>query len=76
MVGRPVASFPGFAYSDSLKAVGGDWTFDKLNVMVRKPKEEASGTKMAFPGESDPHKRADILAFLQTLSDNPVPFPK
>jgi cytochrome c len=31
---------------------------------------------MAFPGESDAHKRADILAYLQTLSDSPVPFPK
>jgi cytochrome c len=76
VVGRPIASVAGFSYSDSLKAVGGDWTFDRLNVMIRKPKEEATGTKMAFPGESDAHKRADILAFLQSLSDSPVPFPK
>ena len=31
---------------------------------------------MAFPGEADAHKRADILAYLQTLSDSPVPFPQ
>ena len=36
----------------------------------------AAGTKMAFPGEKDPQKDADILAYLQTLSDSPVPFPK
>jgi cytochrome c len=36
----------------------------------------ASSTKMAFAGEKDPQKRADILAYLQTLSDSPVPFPK
>jgi cytochrome c len=76
VVGRPIASVPGFAYSDSLKAVGGDWTWEALNVMVSNPKMEASGTKMAFPGEKDPQRRADILAFLQTLSDSPVPFPK
>ena len=44
--------------------------------MIQSPKGEAPGTKMAYPGESDPKKRADILAFLQTLSDSPVPFPK
>jgi len=74
--GRPIASIPGFSYSDSLKAVGGNWTWEALNTMVSNPKMEASGTKMAFPGEKDPQKRADILAFLQTLSDSPVPFPK
>ncbi len=44
--------------------------------MITNPKSEASGTKMAYPGEADAHKRADILAYLQTLSDSPVPFPK
>jgi cytochrome c len=76
VVGRPIASVPGFAYSDSLKAVGGNWTYEALNVMVSNPKKEASGTKMTFPGEKDPQRRADILAYLRTLSDSPVPFPK
>ena len=76
VVGRPIASIPGFAYSNSLKAVGGDWTYEALNHMISNPKSEASGTKMAFPGEKDAQKRADILAYLQTLSDAPVPFPK
>jgi cytochrome c len=76
VVGRPIASIPGFAYSDSLKGVGGNWTYEALNVMVSNPKKEASGTKMTYPGEKDPQKRADILAYLQTLSDSPVPFPK
>jgi len=76
VVGRPISSVPGFAYSDSLKGVGGDWTYEALNKMISNPKSEASGTKMTFPGEKDPQKRADILAYLQTLSDSPVPFPK
>jgi cytochrome c len=76
VVGRPVASIAGFAYSDSLKAVGGDWTYEKINQMITNPKSVASATKMAFPGEHDAQKRADILAYLQTLSDSPVPFPK
>jgi cytochrome c len=76
VAGRPIASVPGFSYSDSLKAIGGDWTWEALNTMVSSPKMEASGTKMTFPGEKDPQRRADILAYLQTLSDSPVPFPK
>ena len=76
VVGRKIASVPGFAYSDSLKAVGGNWTWEALNVMVSNPKKEAAGTKMTYPGEKDPQKRADILAYLQTLADKPVPFPK
>ena len=31
---------------------------------------------MTFPGEHDAVKQADVLAYLRTLSDNPVPFPK
>jgi cytochrome c len=76
VVGRPIASVAGFAYSDALKALGGNWTYEDLNKMISNPKSEASGTKMSYPGEKDPQKRADILAFLQTLSDSPVPFPK
>jgi cytochrome c len=76
VVGRPVASVAGFAYSDVLKAAGGDWTYDKIFAFIKSPKTADPGTKMTFPGESDEHKRADILAFLQTLSDSPVPFPK
>jgi cytochrome c len=76
VVGRPVGSFPGFAYSDSLKKIGGDWTYEKLNEWIKDPKAMASDTKMTFPGEKDAQKRADVLAYLQTLSDKPVPFPK
>ena len=76
VVGRPVASVPGFAYSDSLKAIGGDWTFDKLNSWIENPKAMASATKMAYPGEKDAQKRADIIDYLDTLSEKPVPLPK
>jgi cytochrome c len=76
VVGRPIASIAGFNYSDSVKSMGGTWTYDEIFKFLKQPKALASGTKMSFPGEPDPQKRADILAYLQTLSDNPVPFPK
>ena len=75
VVGRPVASIPGFAYSDALKGKGGDWDFEKINAFITSPKAYAPGTKMTFAGESDPMKRADIVDYLHTLSDNPEPLP-
>jgi cytochrome c len=76
VVGRPVGTVAGFAYSDALKGIGGDWTYDKIFAFIKSPKTVAPGTKMTFPGEPDAQKRADILAYLQSLSDSPVPFPK
>jgi cytochrome c len=76
VVGRKIASVPAFSYSDSLKGMSGDWSYEELNKWISDPKAMASGTKMTFPGEKDPQKRADILAYLQTLSEKPVPFPK
>ena len=76
VVGRPVASVAGFAYSDAVKAIGGDWTYEKLNQWITKPAAMAAGTKMAFPGEPEATKRADILAYLQKQSDSPLPFPQ
>jgi cytochrome c len=76
VVGRPKGSIPGFAYSDGMKSKGGDWSYADLYTFLTKPSAYVAGTKMTYPGESDPHKRADILAYLQKDSDSPVPFPK
>lgn len=76
VVGRPVASVAGFAYSDSLKGKGGNWTYEDINKFISKPSAYMPGTKMSYPGESDAGKRADILAYLRTVSDAPVDFPK
>ena len=40
------------------------------------PSKYASGTKMSYPGEDDPKKRAEIIAYLDTLAKSPVPLPK
>jgi cytochrome c len=76
VLGRPKGSIAGFSYSDGMKAKGGEWTFDDINQFITKPSAYVSGTKMTYPGESDPQKRADIIDYLDTLSDNPLPLPK
>ncbi len=78
VVGRPEGSHEGFAYSDALKAhnaAGDVWTYENLNAFLTSPKAYAPGTKMSFAGVKDPVERANILAYLSTLSASPVPFP-
>ena len=66
----------GFDYSAALKAKTGDWTYDALYEWLKKPSAYAPGTKMSFAGLANPQQRADIIAYLHTLSSNPVPFPQ
>jgi cytochrome c len=76
VVGRKIASQPGFAYSDALKKFADKtWTYEQLNTWLTSPAAMAPGTKMTFAGLSDEGDRANVLAYLRTLSANPVPFP-
>ena len=76
VVGRPIASHPGFAYSDDLSKHKADsWTYDNLNIWLSGPKAFAPGTKMGYAGDKDDSDRANIIAYLSTLSHSPVPFP-
>jgi cytochrome c len=76
VVGRARASEPGFEYSTALKGKGGAWTVDDLNQFLTKPQAFVAGTKMAFTGFSRATMRADVIAYLNTLSDHPAPLPK
>ncbi len=75
VVDRPVASLANFQYSDGLKKKGGEWSLDNINQFIANPKNYIAGTKMGFAGETNPEKRADILAYLNTLTDSPHPLP-
>ncbi len=76
IVGRPRASHPGFNYSSAMKAKGGKWTFDELDKFIVDPRGDISGTAMTFAGIHNDQQRADVIAYLNTLSDNPQPLPK
>jgi cytochrome c len=76
VVGRKIASVSGFDYSAALKGKSGTWTFDVLNEWLTKPSAFAPGTKMTFAGLARDNQRADLIAYLDTLSDHPVPLPK
>jgi cytochrome c len=76
IVQRPIASHAGFAYSEALTAKAGQpWTYDDLNAFILNPRGYAPGTKMAYAGLKNDASRADLLAYLGSLSDAPKPFP-
>ena len=64
VVGRPVASIGGFAYSDGMKAHGGDWTPEALEAFLANPKGVVAGTKMSFAGLPKVEDRANLIAYL------------
>ena len=69
------ASLGDFSYSEALKGKGGNWSYDNLDHFIAAPKAFASGTKMAYGGEKDAAKRADIIAYLRSMADTPAPLP-
>jgi cytochrome c len=73
-VGKVHGHVPGFAYSDALKAVPGNWTFDALDAWLTSPRKYAPGTKMTFAGLSNPQDRANVIAYLNSQGSN-LPFP-
>jgi cytochrome c len=78
VVGRPIASHEGFQYSPEMTAHAGEvsnWTYEELNLFLTAPKSRVPGTKMNYNGVKNDSERANIIAFLSTLSSVPVPFP-
>jgi cytochrome c len=76
VIGRARASEAGFNYSAAMKAKGGTWTIDDLNQFIINPRGVVPGTNMTFAGINRGSERADLIAYLNTLSDNPAPLPK
>lgn len=75
IVGRRKASQSDVEYSSSLKDAGGDWTFEELNLFISNPALTLPGTDMIFPGLQDEKQRVDVIAYLRTLSEAPLPIP-
>lgn len=66
---RDIASVDGFAYSGALTELAGNWDADALNAFLESPKGYAPGTKMTFNGIRKVEDRADMVAYLQTLTN-------
>lgn len=78
VVNRPIASHEGFEYDAAMHAfaeTAKTWTFDNLDKFLHDPQGTVPETKMAFPGLKNDTERANVIAYLNTLSENPAPLP-
>jgi cytochrome c len=78
VVGRPIAQLD-FGYSTAMKnfSEGGKqvWNWEHLNHFLLAPKKYIKGTAMGFAGDKKDQERADIMAYLNSKSDAPLPLP-
>jgi len=76
VVGNHHAHLEGFSYSSAMKEKSGEqWTFEALDHFLENPKAAVPGTAMAFLGIKRPDQRANLIAWLNQNSDNPLPLP-
>jgi cytochrome c len=75
IVGDKKGEGRGFDFSAPMKAKGGTWSIDDLNQFIDNPKGFVPGTKMTFNGIQKGSERADVIAYLNSLSDSPQPLP-
>ncbi len=66
--GRRIASAPGFAYSDALKAHTQNWTENALDQWLADPEKFAPGQRMGV-SVPDAKERAELIAYLRLISE-------
>ncbi|OUS34365.1 cytochrome c family protein [Rhodobacterales bacterium 56_14_T64] len=70
VVGRPVGSASGYgSYSSDMSALGGDWTQERLDEFLTKPKAMVANTGMSFSGLKKQSDRVNLIAYLDSLDD-------
>ena len=67
VVGRKVASVPGFNYSPALKKLGGVWTPARLDQWLSGTQKMAPGSRMYLEID-DPNQRRLLVAYLKSVS--------
>jgi len=67
VVGKMSGSAPGYMYSPAMMNAKLTWDNANLNTFLAGPQKKVPGTKMGFPGFSDPSEQADVIAYLASL---------
>jgi cytochrome c len=67
--GAKAGQRPGYTYSDALKNSGLTWDTPTLLIWEAGARKMVPGTKMSYPGLTNPQDRIDIIAYLKTLHD-------
>ncbi len=76
IIGARHAHIAGFNYSPAMQATADKvWDWQNMSEWLRNPRGYLPGNRMSFAGLGRPQDRADLLAFLNSMSDNPRPLP-
>jgi cytochrome c len=75
VLGSPHGHMAGFNYSAALKSHAGPWTYEELNQWLYDPAAYAPGTRMTYAGVKNNEMRANVIAYLRSLSPTPEPLP-
>ncbi len=75
VLGQKKAGVEGVSYSRAFARLQGKWTLTEFNAFITSPVDYVPGTKMRFSGFKDAATRANLIAFLRTKSDTPLPLP-
>lgn len=73
-MGKPHGHVAGFAYSDALKSVEGNWDWTAMDAWLTSPRKYANGTKMTFAGLGKAQDRANLMVYLNAQGSN-LPLP-
>jgi cytochrome c len=79
VIDRVIGSAEGFKYSGVMTTAhdeGKKWTYEHLYTFLKSPKADMPGTAMGFAGISKSDDRANLIAYLRTLSHSPAPLPE
>lgn len=68
VLGRLAGARPAYAYSEAMRKNGQVWTADRLLAYITDPHKAVPGGKMDYDGLDDAAQRADLLAYLATLT--------
>lgn len=75
VVGASKGVHDDYPYSKAMAEFPGEWGYEELNKFLYKPRTYIPGTKMVYAGLRKAEDRANLIAYLRTLSDNPKPLP-
>ncbi|MGY6709315.1 MAG: c-type cytochrome [Rhizobiaceae bacterium] len=76
---QPITHADGFNYSSALREFAAQeeiWTYEHLAGFLENPRGYVPGTTMAFAGIRDVQEKANLIAYMRTLSNDPAPLPE
>ena len=79
VAGREMAGVEGFNYSAAMKTHAEEaptWTYDELDGFLENPQAWIPGTAMGYAGIKDDEQRADVVAYLKSISPDAPPLPE